>query len=162
MKRFFITFILLFTILPCFGQWECEYKQADPMYDQEAAYLFSYLDTQLGAMILFHDSNCSSSTVGIYCPEIVDYYIEYIRTSKLKLVTVRVGYYENNKLITKDDIIGLVGNNTHIVLFTESDSANIKRWLLGRGSVRFIIPQFLETNLDFTVPKYNGGKPIYE
>lgn len=163
MKQIFITFfLLLLSIVPCFGQWKCEYKQADPMYDQEAAYFFSYYDSRFGAMIGFYDSNCSISEVGIRCPERVDYYIDYTRTPALRWVTVRVGFYENNELIEKYDIIGLVGDDSHMMVFTENDSAIIKYWLLGRGSVRFIIPQYLETSLDFTVPKYNGGKPIYE
>lgn len=161
MKRIFIVFILLFTILPCFGQWKCKYEQADPMYDQEAAYFFSYYDFRFGA-IGFFDSNCSISEVGIRCPERIDYYIDYTRTPALRWTTVRVGFYEHGELIEKYDIIGLVGDDSHIMIFTESDSMVIKYWLLGRGSIRFIIPQYLETSLDFTVPKYDGSKPIYE
>ncbi len=157
-----ILIAFLLSVIPCFGQWQCEYKQADPMYDQEAAYFFSYIDTRFGAAIGFYDSNCSVSKVGIRCPERVDYYIDYIRTPAVRCVTVRVGFYENKSLLEKFDITCFVGDDRRMLIFTESDSVVIKYWLLCRGSVRFIIPQRLETNLDFTVPRYNGGKPIYE
>lgn len=148
MKKFILAVIAVFAAISVNAQgWETTYTQPDEMKGTPGYYTYCFNNNDAVFAYFSHTTDISGivSRNGSF-----DTY-----SSSNKFASIAVGFYKDNSLSYKTvyQYCPVGGDYSDAVSFNAEETATILAWL-SRGreySVRFIIPRYNKTDLDFVV-----------